>query len=100
MQWCCSVSLQAGIQSLRCCGWTVRETSSLLDLQRQSEVLMDRKDQTLKRRNYRLLKTFKGKRHFYAILSSINYTMYTSDWTVETKTINPLREGFTIPYAS
>ncbi|KAK2863325.1 hypothetical protein Q5P01_002858 [Channa striata] len=32
--------LRVGIQSLRCCGWTVRDTSSLLDLQRQSEVLM------------------------------------------------------------
>ena len=34
------MSLEAGIQNLRCSGWTVRETSSLLDLQRQSEVLM------------------------------------------------------------
>ena len=39
-EWFYSVSLQAGIQNLRCSGWTVRETSSLLDLQRQSEVLM------------------------------------------------------------
>uniref|UniRef100_A0A3B4X779 Butyrophilin subfamily 1 member A1-like n=1 Tax=Seriola lalandi dorsalis TaxID=1841481 RepID=A0A3B4X779_SERLL len=31
---------KAGIQSLSCCGWTVRESCSLLDLQRQSEVLM------------------------------------------------------------
>ena len=38
--WFYSVSPQAGIQNLRCSGWTVRETSSLLDLQRQSEVLM------------------------------------------------------------
>ena len=38
--WFYSVTLQAGIQNLRCSGWTVRETSSLLDLQRQSEVLM------------------------------------------------------------
>uniref|UniRef100_A0A3B4XTD6 Immunoglobulin V-set domain-containing protein n=1 Tax=Seriola lalandi dorsalis TaxID=1841481 RepID=A0A3B4XTD6_SERLL len=34
------VSLKAGIQSLSCCGWTVRESCSLLDLQRRSEVLM------------------------------------------------------------
>ena len=39
-EWFYSVTLQAGIQNLRCSGWTVRETSSLLDLQRQSEVLM------------------------------------------------------------
>lgn len=34
------VNLKAGTQSLTCFGWTVRETSSLLDLQRYSEVLM------------------------------------------------------------
>uniref|UniRef100_A0A672ZB54 Ig-like domain-containing protein n=1 Tax=Sphaeramia orbicularis TaxID=375764 RepID=A0A672ZB54_9TELE len=39
-QWCWSVCHQAGIQNLRCPGWTLRDTWSLLDLQRQSEVLM------------------------------------------------------------